>query len=94
VEAMSVGAAVAACKGGVDDLIIENQTAIVFDPNDELIIKSTLQTLFDRREFARKIAQGAQNHLRENHTVSKMISATLQTYYDAGKWCRSQPSRP
>jgi glycosyltransferase involved in cell wall biosynthesis len=90
VEAMSVGAAVAACKGGVDDLVIENQTAAVFDPNDELSIKSTLQTLFDRREFARKIAQGAQNHLRENHTVSKMISATLQTYYDAGKWRRSQ----
>jgi glycosyltransferase involved in cell wall biosynthesis len=85
VEAMSVGAAVAACRGGVDDLIIENQTAAVFDPNDELNIKSTLQTLFDRREFARKIAQGAQNHLRENHTVSKMISATLQTYDDAGK---------
>jgi len=90
VEAMSVGAAVAACKGGVDDLVIENQTAIVFDPNDELIIKSTLQTLFDRREFARKIAQGAQNHLRENHTVSKMISATLQTYDDAGKWRRGE----
>ncbi|MCX5638894.1 MAG: glycosyltransferase, partial [Planctomycetota bacterium] len=89
VEAMGVGAAVAACKGGVDDLIIENQTAVVFDPNDELSIKSTLKTLFDRREFARKIAQGAQKFLRENHTVSEMISATWQTYDDAGSWRRS-----
>ena len=85
VEAMSVGAAIAACRGGVDDLVIENQTAAVFDPDDELSIKSTLQGLFDRREFARKIAQAAQNYLRENHTASKMISATLQSYYDAAQ---------
>jgi glycosyltransferase involved in cell wall biosynthesis len=89
VEAMSVGAAVAACKGGVDDLIIENQTAVVFDPNDELSIKSTLQELFDKREFARKIAKEAQNYLRENHTVSKMISGMLQSYDDAVRWLKA-----
>ena len=84
-EAMSVGAAVAACKGGVDDLIIEDQTAVVFDPNDELSIVGALQRLFDRREFARQIAKKAQEYLRENHTVSKMISATLQTYCEASR---------
>jgi glycosyltransferase involved in cell wall biosynthesis len=88
-EAMSVGSAVAACKGGVDDLIIENQTAVVFDPDDELSIKSALQGLFDRREFARKIARTAQQYLRENHTVSKMISAILQAYRDAERWAGS-----
>jgi glycosyltransferase involved in cell wall biosynthesis len=84
-EAMSVGAAVAACKGGVDDLIIEDQTAVVFDPNDELSIVGALQRLFDRREFARQIAKKAQEYLMENHTVSKMISATLQTYHEASR---------
>jgi len=82
-EAMSVGTAVAACKGGVDDLIIEDRTAVVFDPNDELSIYGCLQQLLHRQEFARKIARGAQDYLRENHTVSKMISATLQTYREA-----------
>ena len=85
-EAMSVGAAVAACKGGVDDLIIEEQTAIVFDPNDELSIYSSLQRLFDRRELARRIARGAQKYLRKNHTVSNMISSTLRTYREAVQW--------
>ncbi len=84
-EAMSVGAAVAACKGGVDDLIVEDQTAVVFDPNDELSIVGALQRLFDRREFARQIAKKAQEYLRENHTVSKMISTTLQTYCEASR---------
>lgn len=82
-EAMSVGTAVAACKGGVDDLIIDGQTAVVFDPNDELSIRGTLQRLFDRREFARELAGRAQQYVRENHSVSNMISATLQTYYQA-----------
>lgn len=82
-EAMSLGSAVAACKGGVDDLIIEDRTAIVFDPNDELSIRSCLQRLFDRKEFARQLAKEAQQYLRENHSVSKMISDTLQIYRDA-----------
>lgn len=85
-EAMSVGSAVAACKGGVDDLIFEDQTAVVFDPNDELSIVGALQRLLDRRDFARKIATAAQQYLRQNHTVSKMISDTLQTYHDAQQW--------
>ncbi|MDD5065126.1 MAG: glycosyltransferase family 4 protein [Phycisphaerae bacterium] len=85
-EAMSVGAAVAGCKGGVDDLIIEDKTAIVFDPTDELSIYGTLQKLFDRRELAQKIATAAQQYLRENYTVSNMISSTLQAYHDAQTW--------
>lgn len=85
-EAMSIGAAVAACKGGVDDLIIDNETAVLFDPDDELSIMHVLQRLLDRRELARKIARAAQNHLRENHSVSKMISATLEAYRRAESW--------
>jgi len=81
-EAMSIGAAVAGCKGGVDDLVIEDWTAVVFDPNDEMSIMRTLRRLLDRREFARQIARTAQQYLKENHSVSKMISATLRTYYD------------
>ena len=81
-EAMSIGLAIAGCKGGVDDMIIENQTAVVFDPNDELSIMGTLQQLLSKKEFARKVAQTAQQYVRENHTVSKMISATLQVYQE------------
>ena len=85
-EAMSVGAAVASCKGGVDDLIIDGKTCVVFDPGDELSIKGSLQRLFDRREWARQLARGAQEYLRENHSVSKMVAGILQTYQDAQQW--------
>jgi glycosyltransferase involved in cell wall biosynthesis len=97
-EAMSVGAAVAGCKGGVDDLIIEDKTAVVFDPADELSIYSTLKRLFDRRELAQQIAKAAQQHISENYTVSNMISSTIQAYRDAQTWlkyrARSQSNVP
>jgi glycosyltransferase involved in cell wall biosynthesis len=84
-QAMSVGAAVAGCTGGVDDLIIEDQTAVVFDPNDEMSIMRTLKRLLDRQEFSRQIAGNAQQYLRENHSVSKMIAATMKMYYETQK---------
>jgi glycosyltransferase involved in cell wall biosynthesis len=79
-EAMSVGTAVAGCRGGVDDLIIEDKTAVLFNPDDELSIMRTLQKLLNRREFARQIARSAQQHLAENYSVGDMISATIATY--------------
>ena len=82
-EAMSVGTAVAGCKGGVDDLIIDGRTALVFDPDDELSIYSCLQRLFSRPEFARQLANQAQQYVRENHSVSNMISSIIQTYRQA-----------
>jgi len=83
-EAMGVGAAIAACKGGVDDLIIDGKTAVVFDPNDPLSVKACLKQLLDNRDFARRIARGAQQYIRENHTVSKMVAAFLAVYTQLG----------
>jgi glycosyltransferase involved in cell wall biosynthesis len=80
---MSIGAAVAGCKGGVDDLIIEDQTAVVFDPKDEMSIMRTLQRLLDRRELARQVAENAQQYLRDSYSVSKMISDTLEIYFES-----------
>lgn len=82
-EAMSVGSAVAACKGGVDDLIIKDQTAAVFDPDDEMSILRTLRRLFDRRELTRQMAVTSQKYIRNNHSMSKMVSSLIQAYRDA-----------
>jgi glycosyltransferase involved in cell wall biosynthesis len=84
-SAMSVGSAVAACKGGVDDLIIDEKTAFVFNPDDQLSIYNCLRRLFDTREIARQIAANAQQHLRQNHLVSDMVASTLSLYRQAFK---------
>lgn len=89
-EAMAVGNAVAACGSGVDDLLVDQKTCIIFDPDDELSIYSSLQKLLDRREFARQIAEDAQQQLRENNSPSKMVADILQIYRDAEQWHQQQ----
>ncbi len=79
-EAMSVGAAVAACASGVDELIIDSQTAIIFDPSDELSIYDKLHQFLDRPELTASLANQARQHLKENHSVSDMVSTTLKAY--------------
>lgn len=92
--AMGAGSAVATCTGGVDDLIINGKTAIVFNPDDQLSIYDCLKRLFDAREFARQIASGAQQHLRQNHHVSDMVASTLQLYRQAGRPAQPRVESP
>jgi len=81
-EAMAVGTAVAACQGGVDDLIIPNETAVVFEPGSEPSIRRALQQLLDEHDFARRLAMTAQEHIRAHYSVSAMVWATLKTYLE------------
>jgi glycosyltransferase involved in cell wall biosynthesis len=82
-EAMGVGTAVAACRGGVDDLIIPNETAVVFEPDKEPSIRQALMQLLDGHDFARQLATTAQEHVRAHYSVSAMVSAFLKTYVEA-----------
>jgi len=85
-QAMSVGMAVAACASRDDELALDGQTAVVFDPADELSIYAALQRILDRPQFARQIASNAQQQIREKYSVSKMVSAFLNTYRNASQW--------
>jgi len=89
-EAMAVGTAVAACEGGVDDLIVPNQTALTFEPNSEPSIRQAIKQLLDDHDCARRLAATAQEHVREKYSVSTMVSATVKTYVEALQF-RSQP---
>ncbi len=82
-EAMAVGTAVAACWGGVDDLIIPNETAVVFEPDSEPSIRQALKQLLDEHDFARRLATTAQEHIRAHYSVSAMVSATMRVYLEA-----------
>ncbi|MFC1677175.1 glycosyltransferase family 4 protein [Planctomycetota bacterium] len=79
-EAMSQGTAVAACTGRVDDLVIDEQTAVTFDPEDQLSIYNSLKGLFDRPELAKQIAAAAQQHLRKNNSIEETTSQIIELY--------------
>ena len=82
-EAMSIGCAVAAAKQGLNDLIIDEKTALVFDPDDPLSIHDTIKKFLDKREYARTIARQGQEYIKKNHSVSEMITLILQLYRNA-----------
>ncbi len=84
-EAMSVGMVVAASRRGVEDMIHDGRTAVVFDPDDELSIRTVLRGLLDRREWARQLAQQAQDYLRAHHRVDYMIDGMVHEYEAAGR---------
>jgi len=92
--AMGRGCVVAAAKGGVDDLIIEDQTALVFDAENQLSIYDCLRRLLDRRDEARQIAAAAQQYLRQNHHVSDMVAAMFQLYRQVARPAQPQTESP
>lgn len=83
-EAMSVGTAVIAKPGGVDDMLIPDETAVILENEDEHGIMLTLQKLLDRPEFARQLAKNAQQYVKKNYSVSNMIAQMLQIYNETG----------
>ena len=89
-EAMGVGLAVASCHNITEDLLVENETTVFFDPFDELSIYSCLHNLLDKREFSQQIARNGQQFLRENYTVSGMIDSLKNYYQQAQDWHKEQ----
>lgn len=82
-EAMGLGMAVIACPGGVDDLIVPNQTALVCEPDSDRGIRDSLARLLGDHSFAHRLAGMAQTYVAGRYPVGGMISATLETYVEA-----------
>ncbi len=80
-EAMAVGNAVIACKGGIDDLLIEGSTCLFFEPENPMSLYRAFTTLLTNKDRARQIAAEAQKFVKENYSVSKMASATMLAYH-------------
>jgi glycosyltransferase involved in cell wall biosynthesis len=79
-QAMAVGMVVAGPSGGVDDLLIENETAVLFDHKCTESIYSTLKMLLDRRDYAQQVARNAMAYLKRNNTVTGMMEALIEAY--------------
>jgi glycosyltransferase involved in cell wall biosynthesis len=93
-EAMSVGMVVAGPGGGVDGLLIENETAVLFDHKSPESIHSTLKMLMDRRDYAQYVAKKAQAYLKRNNTVTSMMDTLIDAYRSAVKTNAQLLSKP
>ena len=81
--AMSAGSVVAASKGGVDDLIIEDKTAFIFNPDDQLSVYNCLKRSLTGPMKPGGLPSPPSNILRQNHNVSGMVSAAISLYRQA-----------
>jgi len=88
-EAMSLGVAVVACKGGVDDLIVHEHTALIYERNNEASLRQVLVRLLEDHGSARRLAASAQAYVRQQHSVGAMVSAMLNTYIEAFRFSGS-----
>lgn len=79
-EAMGVGLAVAGCPQTASGLLIDGQTAALWDPKDELNIYACLKQLLGQRETARQLALNGQQLLRRNNSVSRMVDKLMESY--------------
>jgi len=84
-EAMSVGMAVASCRGPLNDMIIENETALVFNAASSESIRGTVEKFLGSPDFARRLAAQAQEYLKRNHTVTDMMASLITAYKLAAK---------
>lgn len=79
-DAMSEGMAVAACKGNDDELLQAGQTAALFDEDDQVSIYTTLAALIRQKDYSRNLAAEAQNLLRREYRVSRMVTEIIEMY--------------
>ena len=79
-EAMSLGVAVAGTSDPGQELLKDQQTAAVFETDDEIQIYGTLKKLLTQREWTRQLALEGQVLLRKNHRVSQMLESLTQLY--------------
>jgi len=78
--AMGAGLATVATSGSVFDFLTHEQTALLYPERDEAGLTEQLMRLLGDPPFARRLAAQGQAYVREHHTVSAMIRATLQLY--------------
>lgn len=89
-EAMGVGLAIAGAEDATSGLLIDGQTAALWDGKDEMSIYSCLKRLLSQRESARRLALNAQAFLQQQCGVSCMIENVLNAYAAARQSVKKQ----
>ena len=83
--AMGEGLAVIAPSDTIGDYLIDGQTASLFDPQAPGQLAERWRALLEDRAAARRLAQGALDHIRAHHQASAMVSTVAGLYRELGQ---------
>lgn len=81
--AMSAGNVVLAYSATASDFLIDAQTAILLRSNDPAELTAKLTMLLNDLASARAMLEGAAAHLRQSHSVARMVAALAGIYRQA-----------
>lgn len=97
-EAMSADVAIASAENPIHDMLINDQTAYIFDPEDKIDTYNCIKEMLDTKEKTRQLAENARQYIANNHSVSQMIEKTIDVYSESINWFRkineTTPSTP
>jgi glycosyltransferase involved in cell wall biosynthesis len=79
-SAMANGLAVVAVQGGAYDCFVDGVTALVLDEAKPDSLADAVERLLDDPDGAKRLAEGAINHIRTYYPISAMAGQTVQEY--------------
>lgn len=92
-EAMAHELVVLAPTGGIEDALIDGETAVIYPPGDLPRLRERLLRIVDRPDEARQLAQAARAHVVQHHSLSKSIAAIVACYREWALARRDIPFR-
>ena len=82
-EAMAAGRPVVASKiEGIDELVVEGKTGLLFSPGDPRSLAEALLKLITNRELARNMGDAAREHVMKNFQLKKTVQETVHLYQE------------
>jgi len=80
-EAMAVGVPIVASKtAGLTDIIQDGKTGLLVPPGDVQSLSAAVSRLINAPDFARRLAQAAQEHVRRNFSLKAIVLAHTHLY--------------
>jgi glycosyltransferase involved in cell wall biosynthesis len=80
-EAMAAGVPVAASEiGGIPDLVIRDETGLLFDPSNSTDMQQSVRRLVEQRGFARECASRAKNRAMKLFHPREVARRHLEVY--------------
>ena len=77
---LSQSAVLASRVGGIPEIIIENETGLMFDPHDSDELTTKLKTLMENEELREKLARNIHEKVVQDFSIDKMMTETVAVY--------------
>ena len=84
IEALSYGLPVVASNiGGIPDVIINEETGLLFESGDYQQLAEKIITIFENPVFAAELVERGQKHINENYSWDRIVARLEDLYRNA-----------